>query len=887
MSRNLSFLVLTIIVSVGSIGGLRAGEPHLLRLDGPVIFDVAHAKTLENLPIRDGTQFGCFRCNDRDPAYAQHIKYWIEPVQFPGGTAASMLAVYYNVSKAESFCGLWIKVGGADWRRYREGEIVLRLRRFEPLNKVAVFDRSQERVPDTHCTDNFKVELKTGHKDSEGRCRQFAVREYVRFWHENDQKRRGYFDVRIPLRDFGLDQYLGNVALLALTFENRPIAESMRRGNIGIQRVVLTSQVGEDINNPPFARFTATPGGRDDSVGPVEAPLPVAPASREPRPLNGPVVIRFDRPLDQLEVPKRQFGIFRDEEPRHVQYIEESWATVDLPHKAKTTGFLRLRYEVPRRWNGWWLKLMNADWSPYRILVLRLRPGENCTPVFKLELKTKEGGVPHPVYVRLTEEHDKRVKQVGYADVCIPLSEFGIADLSRVAEFVIVFVSDEIPRRYAKGELLVESIRLGRDDAEFAPGPAPSLLDDLGRLGFEWFRDNRHPQTGMVLDRAPNWRDRGQRSRMSSIASTGYHLSLLPEWVRLGWLTREAAETQALQALDFASETLPHHQGLFYHFVDWETGQRWKQSEISTLDSAIFFNGCMVVAEAFGGRVAERANSLLDRADWTAFLVKHPRSGKSLLSLGWSPEKGLLGPADVRSSEMAMPLFLAVGSRTHPIDAECWYNTTVSYGKLGGHKILNRTHPLFTHFIGVSGWHDLRAQTDRDGVDLYANARLAALANREFCNRLGNQLSTYRHDSGGWWAISAGDSPDGYLAAAPVFGGPDGTVWPLAALATVPWIPQEIQDDLARWRSSPSWRAACGDYGLSPFNLDRRWVGNDLIGIDVGSFCLSLANHRNGTAWRLWMRHPVARTALDRLAFKKTTSKPLSNPLPYPFTVSE
>ena len=56
-------------------------------------------------------------------------------------------------------------------------------------------------------------------------------------------------------------------------------------------------------------------------------------------------------------------------------------------------------------------------------------------------------------------------------------------------------------------------------------------------------------------------------------------------------------------------------------------------------------------------------------------------------------------------------------------------------------------------------------------------------------------------------------------------------------------------------------------HGLAPFNLDRDWVGNDLLAIDLGSFALALANLRNRTVWDLWMRHPVATAALDRLGY--------------------
>ena len=56
-----------------------------------------------------------------------------------------------------------------------------------------------------------------------------------------------------------------------------------------------------------------------------------------------------------------------------------------------------------------------------------------------------------------------------------------------------------------------------------------------------------------------------------------------------------------------------------------------------------------------------------------------------------------------------------------------------------------------------------------------------------------------------------------------------------------------------------------GPYGLAPFNLQEGWIGTDLIGIDLGSFYLAVANHRRATVWDLWKQHPIARRAIERI----------------------
>jgi hypothetical protein len=392
-------------------------------------------------------------------------------------------------------------------------------------------------------------------------------------------------------------------------------------------------------------------------------------------------------------------------------------------------------------------------------------------------------------------------------------------------------------------------------------------LDELGHKAFLWFQQNRHPQTGMVRDRGPNSPGKGKISSMASIAAGGYHLSLLPEAVRVGELSEEQAKEEAMRILRFATDCLDRHDGLFYHFVDWETGKRWRESEISLLDSAIFFNGCIVVAEAFGPPVARLANELVDQADWPKFIVQNPKAKKTLLSLGWTPEKGLLSPADERSSEFGMAYFLAVGSQTHPIDVQLWYNTEVKYRTIADFKVLNGEHPLFTSNYGL-GWHDLRDLADLDGVNLYDNARKAALANRAFCRAMADRHRTFLESEGGWWGLSAGDAPKGYVAQGPVLEDVDGTVWPVAALAALPWMVKEMRADLPHWQASPVWPRVNGEGGLASFNLDKNWFCPDLLGIDLGSFYLSLANYRNETIWKVWKRHPVGERALRKLQFQ-------------------
>src|SRR3569623_1823127 len=75
------------------------------------------------------------------------------------------------------------------------------------------------------------------------------------------------------------------------------------------------------------------------------------------RKLNGPTLARFDRPLEQLDIPQGvHFGIFRAQDPKRKQNIEESWRRDSRGKNNGSLGVLALKYSVQDGYNGLWLK---------------------------------------------------------------------------------------------------------------------------------------------------------------------------------------------------------------------------------------------------------------------------------------------------------------------------------------------------------------------------------------------------------------------------------------------------------------------------------------------------------------------------------------------------
>jgi hypothetical protein len=625
---------------------------------------------------------------------------------------------------------------------------------------------------------------------------------------------------------------------------------------------------GEDASgqSPRSTGTKAPTAGLPATEGAVDAANGVVPLAKDidNLPLRDPLVVAF--PRDWAGPGERPYGVSFDPKKFNGTPITASW----------DHGILDIQADPERESVRQWFKFATdpaPNWAAFRSasLALRVRFSDEMFRRFRVELTAREQRTTWNI--ELSDELVNSMRRRGFGDILLPLRDAQTPTaLTGLTELALVFDGRQVTTvsgPQTKGELKLHSIRVA-----IPRGPTlepRARLDELAARAFEWFEANRNPKTGLVPDRAPNRRYVGIPERppiFCSIASVGYYLSMLPDAVATGRLAADDARERARTVLQFLEEHAEHHRGLLRHFIDMETGKAIKNDvEFSALDSAILFNGCMVVSVAFGGDVAELADRLIDRADWNALRLPATKDKPELLAMGWKQDTGLLGHMEARSAEFAMPYFIAVGAGAEKrVDPQLLWNTRVQSGTVAGHRVLNPTLALFTSYYCL-GWCRLEGRRDRDGVDLWQNAIETALANREFSRAEDNE--TYRDRWGGWWGISAGDSPRGYIGPGTVKGDAGGTVWPTTALAALPWAEKEIESDLKAWQASPVWDYVDGPFGLAPFNLDQSWVGKDLVGIDLGSFYLAVANRRRETVWNLWRQHPVAKRAMERLYGQK------------------
>ncbi len=386
------------------------------------------------------------------------------------------------------------------------------------------------------------------------------------------------------------------------------------------------------------------------------------------------------------------------------------------------------------------------------------------------------------------------------------------------------------------------------------------LEDDLQKRALLYFVEQSHPVTGLILDRAYNFdSDVIRHYEMASLAATGFGIAIFANAATRGWMEAEEARLRIERVLKFVNKNLDHYHGWLYHFVHWETGVRYGNSEISTIDTSWFLAGALYAAAMFPDSEISREVALFyKRLDFIDMLTDGGRfPEKSTISQGWMPEYGYIPAQWDRYAEQLFLLILGLGSPTSPLPDRAWAEGNRPFVEWKDSDLIIGGHlPLFVH-----QYSHLFLDHSALGAPVYfENSRRASLLNRDFCANQ-TKYATFRE---GFWGLSAGDSKWGYLAYSPVFY--DGTVCPACAGASAMFLPQLVMQDLARWHDGSYAPLLYGRYGfIDSFNLDQKWFDHDVIGITVGALYLSLADiHPQTTLWSVMAKIPEIREGMRR-----------------------
>jgi hypothetical protein len=437
-----------------------------------------------------------------------------------------------------------------------------------------------------------------------------------------------------------------------------------------------------------------------------------------------------------------------------------------------------------------------------------------------------------------------------------------------------------------------------------------AFLDTLQRRTFDFFWETANPSNGLVPDRWPT-------PSFSSVAAVGFALTAYPIAVERGWITRDQARQRTRTTLEFlwkapqgpGTTGVTGHRGFFYHFLDMNTGLRFQQVELSTIDTALLLAGALACREYFDGATAEDstiralADSLYFRVDW-----RWAMDGGTTMSMGWHPETGLPGhtPGGFIVSrwngynEANLLYALAIGSPTHAVEPSAWeaWTRTYKWDRWHGQEYVQFA-PLFGHQYSHL-WIDFRGIRDAymrgKNLDYWENSRRATLAHRQYAIANPGGWRDYGADV---WGLTASDGPidttmtiDGRTRTFHTYWArgtgtdelnDDGTIVPTAAGGSVPFAPRETIRALVAMRTRYG-EPLFGKYGfLDAFNPTLRtpgptlrhgrivpgvaWFDTDYLGIDQGPILGMVENFRTEQVWRLMRRNPYVTRGLCRAGF--------------------
>ncbi len=417
---------------------------------------------------------------------------------------------------------------------------------------------------------------------------------------------------------------------------------------------------------------------------------------------------------------------------------------------------------------------------------------------------------------------------------------------------------------------------------------------ELKKRTFLYFWEQAHPFNYQIPDRYPSL-------TFSSIAATGFGLTSYIVGIENNFISRSEGAGRTLKTLEVLwklPQGIQHaevsgYRGFFYHFLTLDNAVRYKDVELSSIDTGLLMAGILSAMsyydrnDAIEKKIRDLADKLFRRVEWD-WMLQHD----GFLSMGWHPEKGFIPARWKGYNEAMILLIMAMGSPTHAIPEQSWekWCSTYDYGTFMGHKNV-QFDPLFGHQYSHI-WIDFRGIKDKYmktiGSDYFTNSTKATLSNRNYCISNPKGYKSYGENC---WGLTACDGPFNgektiestkytfydYRArgASSIQTIDDGTIAPTAAGGSMPFLPKESESALKHmWQNYN--KDLIGVYGFKDaFNPTYRddkfpngWFDRDYLGIDQGPILLQMQNYENELIWKIMKKNPYIINGLKKAGFE-------------------
>lgn len=453
---------------------------------------------------------------------------------------------------------------------------------------------------------------------------------------------------------------------------------------------------------------------------------------------------------------------------------------------------------------------------------------------------------------------------------------------------ILLFIPVEVEAFQKADQEVLEQPSVETTDLFY--GVPDLFAEDLKERTFTYFWEVVDSTTWQTDDRYPT-------KNFTSIASTGFALPVYIIGIENEYITREQGTDRVLNVLSWLwdaptgdeAEGVSGYRGFYYHFLNYETGTRFKDVELSTIDTALLMAGVLTVQSYFDDedpeeqRIRALADSLYQRVEWDWAM-----NGNSTMSMGWRPERGFIESQWRGYNEAMILLILALGSPDHPIPDHSWdvWTSTYEWADFYGYEHVN-FGPLFGHqysqmFVDFRGIQDEYMR--EKGIDYFENSRRATLSNRAYCIDNPGGFEGYGENI---WGLTASDGPanetrevgaksvrfrtyhargaaEGYIE-------DDGTIVPTAAGGSIPFAPEKTLQALYTMKQKFG-DQLYSEYGFrDAFNLtyqDGGWFNPDYIGIDQGPIIIQLENLQTELIWNVLKENKYIRNGLEKAGFK-------------------
>lgn len=380
--------------------------------------------------------------------------------------------------------------------------------------------------------------------------------------------------------------------------------------------------------------------------------------------------------------------------------------------------------------------------------------------------------------------------------------------------------------------------------------------------------------------------DRFKHPKMCSLAASGFAIAALAIGVENKWISYKLGKERALNTLKNIYENIDNYGGMLLHFVNKDTGIRYGKSEFSTIDTALFIAGMLVVDSYFSDDVIRKyANLIYNRIDWNRYIFEHDGKTQFYMSYNNLVKGSYRNKAKSpwiyhwsMTAEQLIMYILAAGSQKVSKDtAKALFN---GFDRpIAHYRNIEYVHSpengLFTYQYSHI-FFPFQNYLDSNNFDWFLNSQKAHEAHVLYAKNHKEHNPTFR---GGIFGLSASDTPKGYRGDGfSLYNDlgkktlprhkPTGTVAIYSMLCGLPFVEKAVKKGTASlYENYPDSFTERGFVDAINFKNDNHWIDDDYLGIDKGATLLMIDNYYSGTVWKMIEKHSIIQNGIRKLDF--------------------